>query len=95
MGENSFEDTFADSFEDSESGIANANANTFQQQKSEPEYGRDEYLGPRESDIGQDRDIDLILSERASRFYDPKLVGVVKERCILVAVDVKSGNTDK
>ena len=65
--------------------------NIFQQQKSDAEeYVRDEYLGPRESDIGQERDLDLILSERASRFYDPKLVGVVKERCILVAVDVKS-----
>lgn len=34
-------------------------------------------------------DLDTILSERAKRFYDPKLVGSVKEKCILVAVDKK------
>ena len=30
--------------------------------------------------------LDLILTERAKRFHDPKLVGVEKEKCILVAV---------
>ena len=32
--------------------------------------------------------LDLILTERAKRFYDPKLVGIEKEKCILVAVGI-------
>ena len=31
----------------------------------------------------------MILTERATRFYDPKLSGIEKEKCILVAVDTK------
>lgn len=45
--------------------------------------------GLRDADLEQARDLDLILTERAERFYDPKLVGVEKEKCILVAVDTK------
>lgn len=30
--------------------------------------------------------LDLILTERAKRFYDPKLVGIEREKCILIAV---------
>jgi GTP-binding GTPase N-terminal len=45
--------------------------------------------GLRDADLEQSRDLDLILTERAERFYDPKLVGVEKEKCILVAVDTK------
>jgi hypothetical protein len=45
--------------------------------------------GARDADFFQNRDLDLILTERATRFYDPKLLGVQKERCILVAVDKK------
>jgi hypothetical protein len=40
-------------------------------------------------DFFQNRDLDLILTERATRFYDPKLSGIEKEKCILVAVDTK------
>ena len=46
-------------------------------------------LGEREIDFFQNRDLDLILTERATRFYDPKLSGIEKEKCILVAVDTK------
>ena len=46
-------------------------------------------MGLREGDFNQNRDLDLILTERAERFYDPKLVGIEKEKCILVAVDTK------
>ena len=45
--------------------------------------------GIRETDLTQNRDLDLILTERATRFYDPKLLGVEKEKCILIAVDTK------
>ena len=31
----------------------------------------------REEDLVQNRDLDLILSERASRFYDPKTIGLL------------------
>lgn len=46
-------------------------------------------IGEREIDFFQNRDLDLILTERATRFYDPKLSGIEKEKCILVAVDTK------
>lgn len=46
-------------------------------------------VGEREMDFFQNRDLDLILTERATRFYDPKLSGIEKEKCILVAVDTK------
>ena len=46
-------------------------------------------VGEREIDFFQNRDLDLILTERATRFYDPKLSGIEKEKCILVAVDTK------
>jgi hypothetical protein len=55
----------------------------------EPNPAADADMGLRETDFGQNRDLDLILTERAERFYDPKLVGVEKEKCILVAVDTK------
>lgn len=43
----------------------------------------------RPEDFEQLRDLDVILTERASRFYDPALVGHIKEKCILVSVEVK------
>jgi hypothetical protein len=48
-----------------------------------------EELGVRILDSYQKRDIDLILNERAKRFYDPRQTGREKEKCILVAVDIK------
>lgn len=43
----------------------------------------------RDTDYQQNRDLDEILFERAKRFYDPKFIGVEKEKCILLAVDSK------
>jgi GTP-binding GTPase N-terminal len=43
----------------------------------------------RADDFIQMRELDQILTERASRFYDPALVGVQKEKCLLVSVEVK------
>ena len=45
---------------------------------------------PRAEDLVQNRDLDLILSERSKRFYDPEIVKLEKEKCLLVAVDVMS-----
>jgi hypothetical protein len=44
----------------------------------------------REEDFEQLRNIDLILSERAARFYAPGTSAVQKEQCILLSVDSKS-----
>ena len=52
-------------------------------------YSTSDDIGEREIDFFQNRDLDLILTERATRFYDPKLSGIEKEKCILVAVDTK------
>ena len=46
-------------------------------------------LRSREEDFKQNRDLDLILSERAQRYNDPKFTGRSREPCLLVAVDVK------
>jgi GTP-binding protein HflX len=43
----------------------------------------------REEDFEQSRDLDLILSERAKRYNDPKVTGRSRELCLLVAVDEK------
>jgi hypothetical protein len=53
------------------------------------DFDRQVDTGARDSDFFQNRDLDLILTERATRFYDPKLMGIEKEKCILVAVDKK------
>jgi hypothetical protein len=49
----------------------------------------EDYRVKREMDLRQTRDLELILTERATRFYDPKTTGMVKEKCILLAVDTK------
>ena len=49
----------------------------------------DNRMSLREGDLGQKRDLDSILSERAQRYNDPKLTGCVREPCLLIAVDVK------
>lgn len=46
-------------------------------------------VGLREDDLEQIRDLDLILTERSRRFYDPKLRGMAREACLLVAVETK------
>ena len=38
----------------------------------------------------QTQGLEKLYSERSKRFYDPKLTGMVKEKCILVSVDAKS-----
>lgn len=43
----------------------------------------------RPEDFIQRRDINQILTERAARFYDPKYVGIQREKCILVSVEIK------
>jgi hypothetical protein len=40
-------------------------------------------------DLEQLRDLDVILTERAARFYDPNFVGVERERCLLISVHIK------
>ncbi len=49
----------------------------------------DNRMSLREEDLDQNRDLDLILSERAQRYNDPNLTGRTRELCLLVAVDVK------
>lgn len=43
----------------------------------------------KEEDLIQVRELDTILTERAARFYDPSLVGVQKELCLLISVEIK------
>ena len=49
----------------------------------------DNRMSLREEDLDMNRDLDLILSERAQRYNDPKLTRRSRELCLLVAVDVK------
>ena len=43
----------------------------------------------RPDDLKQERDLELILAERAKRFYDPTTIRREKEKVILLAVDAK------
>jgi GTP-binding protein HflX len=47
----------------------------------------------REDDLNQNRDLDLIITERAKRFYDPSFNKIDIETCILVCVELKSEKT--
>lgn len=48
------------------------------------------FSNARPEDFEQRRDLEVILTERAARFYDPSAVGhVVREKCILVSVELK------
>ena len=46
-------------------------------------------LGPREDDIFQVKDTEEIIAERSMRFYDPKMAGDIRERCVIVSVHKK------
>jgi GTP-binding protein HflX len=48
-----------------------------------------EAVTSRPEDFEQRRDLDVILTERAARFYDPALMGLQKEKCLLVSVELK------